>query len=126
MPLYTFSHPETGELKDIVFGMNEEKSYIDESGTKWNREYGSFQLNSTGSVDPWDSKSFIEKTNQAGTMGDLLDRSADLSRERASQNGGVDPVREKYYSKYSKERNGALHPDKMPKTFENKNIKIEI
>ena len=59
-------------------------------------------------------------------MGDLLDRSADLSKERASQNGGVDPVKEKYYKEYSKKRNGALHEDKKPTSFENKHIKVEL
>ena len=59
-------------------------------------------------------------------MGDLLDRSADLSKERASQNGGVDPVKEKYYKQYSKDRNGSIHEDKKPKKFENKHVKIEL
>lgn len=126
MPLYTFSHPETGEEKDVFFSMNDKKQYIDASGVSWTREYISPQLNPNGTVDPWDSKSFVDKTNNKGKLGDLLDRSADLSKERASQNGGVDPVKEKYYKKYSKERNGAIHPDKNPKSFENKHIKIDL
>ena len=126
MPLYTFSHPETKELKDVFFHMNETKEYTDQSGTVWNREYASPQLNANGSVDPWDSKSFVDKTNSKGKLGDLLDRSSDLSKERASQTGGVDPIKEKYYERYSKERNGAIHADKNPKSFENKHVKIDI
>ncbi len=106
--------------------MNDEKNYTDENGTPWNREYGSPQLNTNGTVDAWDKKGFVNQTSSGGTVGDLLDRSADLSKERASQSGGVDPVKEKYYKQYSKERNGALHPDKMPKSFENKHIKIDL
>ena len=127
MPFYTFSHPETGEFLDVFFHMNDEKEYFDEDGIKWNREYHSPELNSTGKTDPWNSKQFIEKTGQKnGTLGDLLDRSAELSKERASQNDGVDPIKENYYKRYSKERNGAIHRDKNPKTFENKHIKIDL
>lgn len=126
MPLYTFSNPKTGEIKEVFFHMNDEKAYQDEDGLDWVREYGSPQLNTNGTTDPWSSKSFVDKTSKGGTMGDLLDRSADLSKERASQNGGVDPVKEKYYKEYSKKRNGALHEDKKPTSFENKHIKVEL
>jgi len=127
MPFYTFSNPNSGETIDIFFHMNDEKVYIDDNGVTWNREYYSPELNMTGKTDPWDSKQFVEKTGKTqGTVGDLLDRSAELSKERASQNGGVDPVKEKYYNNYTKERNGAIHPDKNPKTFENKHVKIDL
>lgn len=127
MPLYTFSNPNTGELIDIFFSMNDEKKYIDDNGLEWTREYHSPELNATGKTNPWDSKQFVEKTGKTpGTMGDLLDRSAELSKERASQNNGVDPLKEKYYKQYSQERNGAIHPDKNKKTFENKHIKIDL
>tara|TARA_A200000159_G_C7265171_1_gene314758 strand:+ start:112 stop:495 length:384 start_codon:yes stop_codon:yes gene_type:complete len=127
MPLYLFSHPKTGEMREVFFHMNDIKYYEDESGIEWNREYGSPQLNTNGTVDPWDSKSFVDKTgSNQGKIGDLLDRSADLSKERASQNGGVDPVKEKYYKDYSKKRNGALHEDKKPTTFENKHVKVDL
>lgn len=127
MPLYIFSHPKTGEMREVFFHMNDEKLYQDEDGVNWRREYGSPQLNTNGTVDPWSSKSFVSKTGSTnGTIGDLLDRSSDLSKERASQNGGVDPVKEKYYKDYSRRRNGALHEDKKPKSFENKHIKIDL
>jgi len=127
MPLYTFSHPDTGELVDIFFSMNDTKEYIDSDGVKWVREYHSPELNATGKTDAWNSKQFVEKTGRGiGKMGDMMDMSSDLSKERASQNGGVDPLKEKYYKKYSKERLGAIHPDKNPKTFENKHIKIDL
>ena len=127
MPLYTFSNPNTGETVDVFFNMNDEKKYIDNNGLEWKREFHSPELNSTGKTDPWNSKQFVEKTGRGkGKMGDMMDMSADLSRERASQNGGIDPLKENYYKRYSKERNGAIHPDKNPKTFENKHVKIDL
>ena len=126
MPLYPVRNPSTGEIQDIFFHMDDDKKYIDNSGVEWIREYNSPQLNTQGSIDPWNNADFVNKTNKEGTIGDLLDRSADLSRQRADQNGGVDPIKEKYYDNYSKTRKGSKHPDKMPKTFEDKNIKIEL
>lgn len=127
MPLYSFSHPETGEIRDIFFNMNDSpKEYIDESGTQWVREYSCPELSTQGSIDPWSNADFVNKTKGKGTMGDLLDRSAELSSQRADQNGGIDPVKENYYKKYSKERNGSVHPDKLKTSFENKNIKIDL
>ena len=127
MPLYTFSNPNTGEVKDLFFNMNDDKQYTDSNGVKWVREYHSPELNATGKTDPWNSKQFVEKTGRGvGKVGDMMDMSADLSRERASQNNGIDPLKENYYKKYSKERNGAIHPDKNPKTFENKHVKIDL
>ena len=70
--------------------------------------------------------SYVDKTSKGGTIGDLLDRSSELSSQRAEGNGGVDPLKEKYYKKYSKDRSGAVHPDKMPTKFEDKNVKIEL
>ena len=106
--------------------MDDEKKYTDDDGVVWSREFHSPQLNTQGSIDPWSNADFVNKTNKGGTVGDLLDRSSDLSKQRAEQNGGVDPVKEKYYKDYAKKRRGQKHPDKMPKTFEDKNIKIDL
>lgn len=127
MPLYTFFNPLNGDTIDVFFHMNDDKKYIDKNGLEWKRKYHSPELNATGSTDAWNSKQFVEKTGRnKGKLGDMLDMSADLSKERASQNNGVDPLKEKYYKRYSKERNGAIHPDKNPKTFENKHVKIDL
>ena len=127
MPIYLFQHPETEEVAELFFGMNDEKKYIDEDGTEWKRIYSLPQLNTEASIDPWNNADFVNKTaGKQGTYGDLMDRSAELSAQRASQNGGVDPVKEKDYKNYSKTRRGAKHPDQMKKRFENKNIKIDF
>ena len=37
MPIYQFQNPKTQEIKEISFGMNEEKVHIDENNTEWKR-----------------------------------------------------------------------------------------
>ena len=60
-------------------------------------------------TDPFSQTQFLDKTQNAGTMGDLWDRSAEMSAKRAEKSGGVDPYRKDYFKKYSKERGGAKH-----------------
>ena len=96
-------------------------------GVEWKRLYSSPQLNTEATIDPWNNSDFVNKTqNTKGNIGDLLDRSAELSNKRASENGGVDPLKQKYYKNYSKERNGAKHPDQIKKTYESKNVRIDF
>ena len=54
----------------------------------------------------------------------MFDYSKELSDKRADQNGGVDPVKKKYFENYSKQRNGAKHVQDM-QTYESKTVKIE-
>ena len=128
MPLYVFQHPEDENLtKDIFFSMNDEKKYTDEEGVEWKRVFLSSQLSCEASIDPWSNVDFVNKTaNKKGSYGDLMDQSAELSAQRAKENGGIDPVKQKYYKDYSNKRGGAVHNDLKPKTFEDKNIKIEL
>ena len=125
MPMYIFENPNTGECIEIFFHMNDDKVYIDEQGLEWNRVFTSSQI-SSNSMDPWDNNSFVNQTkNMKGTVGDLLDASNEMSEKRAESNGGVDPVKEKYFKKYSESRRGAKHPDEIKKGYEIDNVKIE-
>lgn len=127
MPIYVFQHPKTEETIEVFFGMNDEKKYIDNDGLEWSRVFLGSQLSTEAKVDPWNNADFVNKTgNKKGTLGDMMNLSEELSAQRAKESGGLDPVKEKYYKNYSKERNGAIHNDKKSKTFENKNIKIEF
>lgn len=127
MPLYSFENPDTGEIKDVFFHMNEDKTYTDESGLTWKRVLVSPQLNTASSIDPWSNDDFVNKTaNMKGTMGDILDKSAELSAKRAESNNGVDPVKQKFFDNYSKDRKGAKHPSEKGKTYESKNVKIDF
>jgi hypothetical protein len=132
MPLYIFKHPSADEETEVFFGMNEEpKEYIDGNGLKWDRVFSSPELNTVGKIDPWSNSDFVNKTAQKkGSVGDLLDTSSELSEIRAQERGGVDPVKQKHYNKYAKERGGRRHPkekiEKLKKGYESKNIKIDF
>jgi hypothetical protein len=69
-------------------------------------------------MDAFDSKSFVASTiNKNDTYGDLQNRSAEASEIRAQKNGGVDPIKEKYYNDYNKKTNGKLHPQQQKEKF---------
>lgn len=111
MPEYIFVHPVTKEIKAVIQRMNEEHSLLDSDGTRWERV---FEAPNTSIDTKWDAnnpKDFINKTKEKkGTVGDLFDKSKELSEKRA-QKYGADPVKQKYYKQYSKDRNGISHPD---------------
>lgn len=127
MPIYIYQNPETNETIEVLQSMTEEHVYVDEKGLEWKRVFVPSQLTTESSIDPWSEKQFVEKTrNSKGNYGDLLDRSAELSSKRADQNGGVDPIKQKYFKDYSKKRGGAKHPKDRKKTIETKNYKIDF
>jgi hypothetical protein len=108
MPLYTFEFD--GIQKDILLGMNDKKEYTDELGNKWTRIYHVPQASINTKIDPFSAADFVNKTGQKkGTIGDLWDKSAELSHER-EQKLGKDQVKEDFYADYSKTRNGLKHP----------------
>jgi hypothetical protein len=125
MPIYVFQHPVTEEYKELFFGMNDDKVFIDENSVKWRRVYVSSQLNTVGQTDPWSHNDFMEKTSsKKGTVGDMMAHSEELSEKR-KDNMGYDPLKNKYFDNYSKKRGGAKHPrETKEKGFENKDIKI--
>jgi len=126
MPIYIYHNKKTDDYIEVIQSMNDEHVYIDKDGFEWDRVYTNPQLNTNGSVDPFNSNQFIEKTGKMkGSYGDMLDYSNELSEKRA-KGDGQDPVKEKFYSDYAKERKGKLHPHKMKKTFENSAIKVEV
>ena len=107
--------------------MNDDKKYIDESGVEWKRIYSLPQLSTESSFDPWNNNDFVNKSaNMKGSVGDLLDKSAELSAKRAESNGGIDPLKQNYFKKYSEERKGAKHHLDKKKAYESKNVKIEF
>lgn len=127
MPLYLFQHPTTEEIAELFFGMNDEKKYVDPDGCEWKRVYSLPQLSTESSFDPWDHNDFVNKTaKMKGSVGDLMDKSAELSERRADTNGGIDPMKQNYFKNYSKTRNGAKHHLDKPKSYENKDVKIDF
>ena len=126
MAIYIYKHPETREHKEVIQGMNEEHTYIDESGLKWKRVFTSPHASIDTKDDAWDHNSFVEKTGKMkGTVGDVLDYSSELSAKRAEANGGEDPVKRKHFDNYEK-RTGKKHlKDKSP-TINSKNVDVDF
>lgn len=129
MPLYCYQNEETGEIKDVFQGMNDVHEYFGEDGSEdgWKRVFTVPQASIDSHIDPFKASDFAAKTGgKKGTYGDLLDRSAELSEKRADSNGGVDPIKQKYFENYSKERRGAKHHAELPKKIDNKNFTVDF
>jgi len=113
MPYYDFSHPETGEVTEVFQSMLDKHEYIDENGVKWNRV---FTVPNAGvdtiNLDPFSSKDFLKKTSKEGSVGDLMDRSKEMSEKR-KQKEGFDPIQKKYFKDYSEKRRGRCHPEEL-------------
>ena len=108
--------------------MNDKHVYFDSEGLEWKRVFTIPNASIDSQIDPYSQKEFVEKTgNKKGTVGDMMDYSKEMSQARAESNGGIDPVKEKYYKDYSSSRNGAKHIDQMrSETKNNKHVNIEL
>lgn len=129
--IYRFKNKKTGKIIDVVMSMREYKPYRGENNNEdfWERVYEVPQVNigNAKSSDPFDNKSFIEKTgSMKGTYGDLLDYSAELSEKRAEKAGGEDPIKRQYFDEYKKKTNGKKHIKDRPKKINTKNATIEF
>ena len=112
MPVYIYEHPKTKERVEVVQSVKEAHVFVDEKGVKWNRVFTVPQVAEGTRIDPFSVNQFVEKTGKKkGTVGELWDRAAELSRKRAQVCGGVDPIRQKFFDDYSAKRGGKRHPD---------------
>jgi len=127
MPIYIYYRESTGEIAEVVQGMNDEHVYHGQDGAEndWKRVYTSPQASIDTKINPNDPKAFLEATrNKRGTYGDMQDLSKELSDKRAGTKG-VDPVKEKFFENYSKERKGAKHPEELKKKRDFGPIKVD-
>ena len=126
MPIYVYKHPKKEEYIEILQGMNDEHVY-EQDGLAWERVFLAPNASIDSDIDPFNGRQFVDNTAaKKGTVGDMLDYSKELSQKRAEKNGGVDPVKQKYYKNYSKTRGGAKHPKEIrEKGYESKNVKID-
>ena len=91
--------------------MDEDHVYIDENGVTWSRKWTLPNAQIDADIDPFDKTAFLQKTSsEKGTLGDLWDRSREMSERRKQKNGGKDPVKEAYKKQWSKERKGRTPP----------------
>jgi hypothetical protein len=110
MPVYLYQNPKTKEIKEIVQSIHDEHEYY-ENNVKWNRIFTAPEINTQDKLKVDSSaKDFARVTaNQKGSLGDLWDRSSELSEKR-KKIYGKDPVKEKYFKDWSKKRKGKVHP----------------
>jgi hypothetical protein len=108
MPIYRFSHPKNEKKTvDIHLGMNDEHRFVDKNGVEWDRVWFVPQASVDAAIDPFNANAFVDKTGKdKGSIGDLWDRSAEMSRKRAEKRDGVDPVQESYFKKAREKRKG--------------------
>ena len=125
MPIYVYKHPTEERYEEVVQGMNDDHAFSEE-GVEWQRVFLSPNAAISNSPDPFDGNSFVEKTaNMKGTVGDMMDYSAELSEKRAERTGGEDPLKRKHFKEYEK-LVGKKHVEDKPKSVEDKNIKIDF
>jgi len=128
MPVYIYKHPENEKHIEVFQTMMEDHVYVDSDGLEWKRVFTIPNASIDSQIDANSSKEFIEKTaNKKGTVGEMMDYSKELSQVRAEKNGGVDPIKEKYYKDYAAKRKGAKHVDQMKSEMKNnKHINIDL
>lgn len=96
MPLYSYINDSTGEIVELLQSIHDQHRYIID-GEEWRRIWNVPQISIDTKIDPFSSKQFLEKTSNGGTIGDLWDRSKELSYLRAEKEG-FDPIKAKFES----------------------------
>jgi hypothetical protein len=110
--IYVYQHPEDGRIIEVSQGMNDVHEYY-EDDIKWNRVFTVPNATIDTKIDPFSPQAFADKTNKKGTMGDLIDRSKELSEQRKEKRG-FDPVLKKEVDDYKKKFKVA-HPSEIKK-----------
>lgn len=124
MPIYLYRHPETEEIKEIVQGMNDKHVYF-EGEIEWKRVYTKPNASIDTQINEFSQKEFVEKTGQMkGSVGDMLDLSAELSEKR-KERAGEDPVQKQFFKDYQK-KNGVKHMHDKKKVIEKNGIKVDL
>ena len=119
MPIYQFINHSLGPIPiihDVIMSMNDVHEYNGPNGDQkgqWKRLWSSPEASVDTRVDPYSAKDFVKVTNKKGVVGDLWERSAELSEARASREGGVDPVKQGFYNRFSSKRGGKKHPQQV-------------
>lgn len=115
--IYPFVSLDEKETIDLHYPIKEAPSIgsiVVHEGREWRRVFAipSPTYDST-IIDPNSALAF-EKSNDGKryTLGDVWDKSAEMSARRASKYGS-DPVKQAYYDNYAKSRKGARHPNEL-------------
>jgi hypothetical protein len=90
--------------------MNDIHEY-EKNGIKYKRIWTKPQMNVDSiPLDCHSPKDFARVTNKGGSIGDLFDRSQELSEQRV-QKEGKDVFKEGFFEKYKKKHHGREHPE---------------
>lgn len=111
MPEYLYQHPKTKKIIALIQSVHDNHEYTDSDGIKWNRIFTCPQINTQDKLSADSTeKDFVRVTSsQKGNVGDLFDRSKELSEKREKLYG-KDFVKQKYFKDWSKKRKGKKHP----------------
>jgi len=110
MAIFIYKHPKKEKYVEVIQSVHDVHEYHDKNGLKWQRVFTVPTVSVSAKIDPFSKKQFLEKTaSSKGSVGDLMDRSAELGAQRAAKNGGVDPLQVKFFEDYSKKRKNKLH-----------------
>ena len=115
MPYYLYEFE--GRVVEVFQHMNDIHEY-EENGNKFKRIWNNPQMSVDTVSDPYSAKDFAKITNKPGRLGELWDRSAEMSAKRKDKDG-VDFLKEKAYEKYEK-KHKATHPEKRKEMVEKK------
>jgi len=131
MPIYLYKNKKTNEHREILQGMNDVHEYFGENGGEdcWQRVFTVPTAGIDTNLDPYSKNDFMRNTEgKKETLGSLWERSQELSEKRKDDQGS-DPVKDKFYDNYSKERNGQIHPEKkkadLKKSLSEKGINLD-
>lgn len=111
--IYLYQNPQSGEVIEVSQGMNDVHEFYGQDGIKWNRVFTTPNTNVDSKIDPFSSRAFLDKTNKNGNVGDLIDRSKELSEKRKDKLG-YDPVLKKEVDSYKRQFN-VKHPSEIKK-----------
>lgn len=111
MPLYLYQHPKTKKVVEVIQKMAEKHEYV-KNGVSWKRVWLKPRMSvDAAPIDPFNAKDFVKATNKKATIGELHDRSAEMSQRRIDKDG-IDHIKEAHYDSYEKAHKGQMHPQR--------------
>lgn len=116
MPLYDFEHVESGEIITVHLDLKQPQAAYqkqERDGKVYRRIYtvpNAAQNILAGTLTQDDFRRVT--TDKGLTVGKMQDISREMSADRAAKNGGLDPVKEKFYKDYER-KNGVPHIEKQ-------------
>jgi hypothetical protein len=115
MPEYVFQST-SGKTQDLYYKISEAPKVgetIMIEGKPWTRIFTVPQARIAVTIDPFSKADFVKKIDgKNDTLGDTWDRSEEMSQKRRDKEG-IDPVREKHFDDFAKQRRGKQHPARL-------------